>query len=204
MNKRRGIKLSALLVAGLVFLTACSNGKTNQSETTKETVVEQNTETQKETKVEETKETETTNNQATASKVDVKRAVEIFHDTFSDKAINITQIDYDRDNGRYTYEIEGWKDNQEFKLEIDAETEEILEQKSEIDDDIDKDDIVIELDKIVSPEKAVEEALKQANATKIEGWELDTENGVLVYEIDVEDGKDVVISADDGAFIKFD
>ena len=203
MNKRRGIKLTALLLSGLVFLTACSNGKTNQTETSKETVVEQNTETKQETKVEETKETETTNNQAT-SKVDINRAVEIFHDTFSDKAINITQIDYDRDNGRYTYEIEGWKDNQEFKLEIDAETEEILEQKSEIDDDIDKDDIVIDLDKIVSPEKAVEEALKQANATKIEGWDLDTEDGVLVYEIDVEDGKDVVISATDGSFIKFD
>lgn len=204
MNKRRGIKLSALLVAGLVFLTACSNGKTNQSETRKETVVEQNTETQKETKVEETKETETTNNQASASKVDVNRAVAIFHDTFSDKAINITQIDYDRDNGRYTYEIEGWKDNQEYKIEIDAETEEILKKESEMDDDIDRDKIVIELDKITSPEKAIEEALKQANATKIEGWELDTENGVLVYDIDVEDGKDVVISADDGAFIKFD
>lgn len=204
MNKRRGIKLSALLVAGLVFLTACSNGKTNQSETRKETVVEQNTETQKETKVEETKETETTNNQATASKVDVNRAVEIFHDTFSDKAINITQIDYDRDNGRYTYEIEGWKDNQEFKLEIDAETEDILDKEIETEDDIDKDDIVIELDKIVGPEKAIEEALKQAKATKIEGWELDTENGVLVYDIDVEDGKDVVINATDGAFIKFD
>ncbi|WP_311487457.1 PepSY domain-containing protein [uncultured Helcococcus sp.] len=204
MNKRRGIKLSALLVAGLVFLTACSNGKTNQSETRKETVVEQNTETQKETKVEETKETETTNNQATASKVDVNRAVAIFHDTFSDKAINITQIDYDRDNGRYTYEIEGWKDNQEYKIEIDAETEEILKKESEMDDDIDRDKIVIELDKITSPEKAIEEALKQAKATKIEGWDLDTENGVLVYEIDVEDGKDVVISADDGAFIKFD
>lgn len=207
MNERRGIKLTALLLSGLVFLTACSNGKTNQTETSKETVVEQNTETQKETKVEETKveetkDTETTNNQAT-SKVDINRAVEIFHDTFSDKSINITQIEYDRDNGRYTYEIEGWKDNQEFKLEIDAETEEILKQKSEI-DDVDKDDIVIDLDKIVSPEKAVEEALKQANATKIEGWELDTENGVLVYEIDVEDGKDVVISATDGSFIEFD
>lgn len=203
MNKRRGIKLSALLVAGLVFLTACSNGKTNQIETRKETVVEQNTETKQETKVEETKKTETTNNQAIASKVDLNRAVEIFHDTFSDKAINITQIDYDRDNGRYTYEIEGWKDNKEYKLEIDAETEEILKQKSEI-DDIDKDDIVIDFDKIVSPEKAVEEALKQANATKIEGWDLNTENGVLVYEVDVEDGKDVVISATEGSFIKFD
>ncbi|WP_103981772.1 PepSY domain-containing protein [Helcococcus massiliensis] len=204
MYKRRGIKLTALLLSGLVFLTACSNGKTNQSETTKETVVEQNTETRQETKVEETKQTETTNNQATASKVDINRAVEIFHDTFSDKAINITQIDYDRDNGRYTYEIEGWKDNQEYKIEIDAETEEILKKESEMDDDIDRDKIVIELDKITSPEKAIEEALKQANATKIEGWELDTENGVLVYDIDVEDGKNVVISADDGAFIKFD
>lgn len=69
---------------------------------------------------------------------------------------------------------------------------------------IDKDDIVIDLDKVVTPEKAIEEALKQSKANKTEGWDLHTEDGVLVYEVDVEDGDDVIISANDGTFIKFD
>lgn len=208
MNKRRGIKLTALLLSGLVLLTACSNGKTKQSETKKETKLEQsketNKKTSKETKLETNKEKENSNkNQAASSKLDVHKAVEEFYNTFSDKAINITKIDYDRDNGKYTYEIEGWKDDKEYSFEIDAETGKVLEKKSEI-DDIDKHKIVIEIDKIISPEKAVEEALKQSKANKVEGWTIDTENGVLVYEVDVEGGKDVVLSADDGAFIKFD
>lgn len=203
------IKLGALLLSGVLVLVACSNENKDQIETKAETNVETKVETSIETKVEtkvETKlETETNNNdQNQVSNVDINKAVEIFYNKFGDKAINITQIDYDRDHGKYTYEIEGWKDNKEYKLEIDAETENILEQKSEIDNDIDKDDIIISLDKIVGPKKAIEEALKQSKSNKIEGWDLHTDDGVLVYEVDVKDGEDVIISANDGSFIKFD
>lgn len=193
------IKLGTLLLSGVLVLAACSNGTQNQTETKLEIVTE--------TKVESSLETETndnTQNQSETAKVTINRAVEIFYEKFGDKEINITQIDFDKDDGKYTYEIEGWKDNKEYKLEIDAETENILEQKSEVDDDVDKDDIIISLDKIVSPEKAIEEALKQAKANYIEGWDLNTEDGVLVYEVDVKDGEDVIISANDGSFIKFD
>lgn len=193
------IKLGTLLLSGVLVLAACSNGTQNQTETKLETATE--------TKVESSLETETndnTQNQSETAKVTINRAVEIFYEKFGDKEINITQIDFDKDDGKYTYEIEGWKDNKEYKLEIDAETENILEQKSEVDDDVDKDDIIISLDKIVSPEKAIEEALKQAKANYIEGWDLNTEDGVLVYEVDVKDGEDVIISANDGSFIKFD
>ena len=192
------IKLGTLLLSGVLVLAACSNGTQNQTETKLETATE--------TKVESSLETETndnTQNQGETANVTINRAVEIFYEKFGDKEINITQIDFDKDDGKYTYEIEGWKDNKEYKLEIDAETENILEQKSEV-DDVDKDDIIISLDKIVSPEKAIEEALKQAKANYIEGWDLNTEDGVLVYEVDVKDGEDVIISADDGTFIKFD
>ena len=193
------IKLGTLLLSGVLVLAACSNGTQNQTETKLETATE--------TKVESSLETETndnTQNQAENKNISINRAVEIFYEKFGDKEINITQIDFDKDDGKYTYEIEGWKDNKEYKLEIDAQTENILEQKSEADDDIDKDDIIISLDKIVSPEKAIEEALKQAKANYIEGWNLNTEDGVLVYEVDVKDGEDVIISANDGSFIKFD
>ncbi|MDO4604788.1 MAG: PepSY domain-containing protein [Helcococcus sp.] len=191
------IKLGALLLSGVLILVACSNENKDQIETKAETNVE--------TKVETSVETETNNNdQNQVSNVDINKAVEIFYNKFGDNAINITQIDYDRDHGKYTYEIEGWKDNKEYTLEIDAETENILEQKSEIDNDIDKNDIVIDINNIISPEKAVEEALKQSKANKIEGWDLHTDDGVLVYEVDVKDGEDVIISANDGSFIKFD
>ncbi len=205
MMKR--IKLGTLLLSGALVLAACSNGTQNQTETKLETVTETKLETNAETSTETSIETETkdnTQNPDETASISINRAVEMFYDKFGDKEINITQIDFDKDHGKYTYEIKGWKDNKEYKLEIDAETENILEQKSEIDNDIDKDDIIISLDKIVSPEKAIEEALKQSKANKIEGWDLHTDDGVLVYEVDVKDGEDVIISANDGSFIKFD
>lgn len=197
------IKLGTLLLSGVLVLAACSNGTQNQTETKLETATETKVETATETSL-ETETNDNTQNQAENKNISINRAVEIFYEKFGDKEINITQIDFDKDDGKYTYEIEGWKDNKEYKLEIDAQTENILEQKSEADDDIDKDDIIISLDKIVSPEKAIEEALKQAKANYIEGWDLNTEDGVLVYEVDVKDGEDVIISANDGSFIKFD
>lgn len=197
------IKLGTLLLSGVLVLAACSNGTQNQTETKLETATETKVETNAETSL-ETETNDNTQNQAENKNISINRAVEIFYEKFGDKEINITQIDFDKDDGKYTYEIEGWKDNKEYKLEIDAQTENILEQKSEADDDIDKDDIIISLDKIVSPEKAIEEALKQAKANYIEGWDLNTEDGVLVYEVDVKDGEDVIISANDGSFIKFD
>lgn len=197
------IKLGTLLLSGVLVLAACSNGTQNQTETKLETATETKVETNAETSL-ETETNDNTQNQGETANVTINRAVEIFYEKFGDKEINITQIDFDKDDGKYTYEIEGWKDNKEYKLEIDAQTENILEQKSEADDDIDKDDIIISLDKIVSPEKAIEEALKQAKANYIEGWDLNTEDGVLVYEVDVKDGEDVIISANDGSFIKFD
>lgn len=205
------LKLGTLLLSGVLVLAGCSNGTQNQGETKleqgTETKIETNAETSVETNAETSVEKETNDNNQNQEKttdIGINRAVEIFYDKFGDKEINIIQIDFDKDNGKYTYEIEGWKDNKEYKLEIDAETEKVLEQKSEVDDDIDKDDIVIDLDKVVTPEKAIEEALKQSKANKIEGWDLHTEDGVLVYEVDVEDGDDVIISANDGTFIKFD
>lgn len=220
MKNLKGLKLGTLLLSGAVLLSACATDgnketdtelETNQEESVEsqeETVesVESSEETTEETKAENDDKVEESNSQAQHfnTKVDIKRASEIFYETFGDDTINITQIDFDKDDGKYTYEIEGYKDNTEYSLDIDAETEEILEKESETDDDIDKDDIVIDLDTIVTPDQAIEEALKQANATKVEGWDLDTEDGVLVYEIDVEDGEDVKISATDGSFIKFD
>lgn len=197
------IKLGTLLLSGVLVLAACSNGTQNQTETKLETATETKVETNAETSL-ETETNDNTQNQGEIANITINRAVEVFYEKFGDKEINITQIDFDKDDGKYTYEIEGWKDNKEYKLEIDAETENILEQKSEADDDIDKDDIIISLDKIVSPEKAIEEALKQAKANSVEGWDLHTDDGVLVYEVDVKDGEDVIISANDGSFIKFD
>lgn len=193
MMKR--IKLGTLLLSGVLVLVACSNGTQSQTETKVETSVETSIETETE---------DNTKNQDETPNISINRAVEIFYDKFGDKEINITQIDFDKDDGKYTYEIEGWKDNKEYKLEIDAETENIFEQETELEDDIDRDDIIISLDKIVSPEKAIEEALKQSKANEIEGWDLHTDDGVLVYEVDVKDGEDVIISANDGSFIKFD
>lgn len=197
------IRLGALLLSGVLVLAACSNGTNKPVETNKETVLETNKETSVETNKETSVEKETSN-QNQSSKVDLNKAVDVFYNTFADKNITITKIEYEKDNGRYTYEIKGWKDNTEYKLEVDEETGDILEQKSETDNNIDKNDFAIKLDEIVDPDTAIKAAKEQVKDKHIEGWQLHTEEGHLVYEVDIDDGDDVLINALDGTFYKFD
>ena len=207
MKRIKELKLTMLLVAGILVLSGCAKGNTDQATTGKENVTEANKPEEANKPQDDNKGKEESTKapkRLPSIKIDIKKAVEIFNDTFNEKDINVTNIGFDRDNGRYTYEIEGWKVNKEYNLELDAESGEVLEKDVELEDNIDQDEVIIDLGKIVSPEKAMEEALKQANASEIEGWELDTDKGQLVYEVDVKDGKDAVISATDGSFIKFD
>lgn len=202
MKKIKKFTMMFLLVFGVVLFVGCSQGNTNKADASKASI--NVTSAVKSTSDEKTEASMQDQEEVLSTMIDVKRAVEIFYTTFNDKDITITQIAFDKEMKRSTYEIEGWKENKEYKLEIDAENEKILDQEVEADFDIDKNDLAIELDKIISPEKAIEEALKHAQASEIEGWDLETEGNMLVYEVDVKGGRDVVLSAQDGSLIKLD
>lgn len=200
--------LTLLMSVVLVFtLVACGNNTGNTTnETNKETTKETIQETVKETTKEiETKAENTNQNLGLNGKtfeVELEEALKIFYDTFGDNTIEITSFQLEEESNGYDYEIEGFKDGIEYEIEIDANTGNVKSSSKEKDT---KDNYIpIVLSEIVSPEKAIEVALQNATDQYVEEWIIKTEDGKLVYDIDFKEGKDVIVDAKTGEFIKLD
>lgn len=126
-------------------------------------------------------------------------AVAKFKEAFDDDSIEISSVELDEDDGKYTYDIEGFKENKEYEASIDAESGEVLAKEEENDDDNDDmdDDIAIDFTKIISPKEAMEKALEN-NTGYVKSYEIDHDDDRIVYEIDIEDGDDVELDAESG------
>lgn len=133
--------------------------------------------------------------------VSLDDAVQIFNDTFPD-AEGINNVQFDVDDGRFEYEIDGFNASNNFELTLDAETGEILQQETDNDDDS---ETAIDFGMIISPAEAMEIALSEVGSGYVKEWDLDTDDGRTLYEIDVEgqenqDDDDVYVDAETGDF----
>lgn len=126
-------------------------------------------------------------------------AVAKFKEAFDDDSIEISSVELDEDDGKYTYDIEGFKENKEYEASIDAESGEVLAKEEENDDDNDDmdDDVAIDFTKIISPKEAMAKALEN-NTGYVKSYEIDHDDDRIVYEIDIEDGDDVELDAESG------
>lgn len=131
--------------------------------------------------------------------VSLDDAVNKFKEAFDDSTIEVSSVELDEDDGRYAYDIQGFKENYEYEAEIDAESGEVISKEEEQDDDDDDrdDDIAIDFVEIISPKEAMEKALEN-NTGYVKSYEIDHDDDRLVYEIDIEDGDDVELDAKTG------
>lgn len=130
----------------------------------------------------------------------MEEAIEIFHDHFKDDSINIKSVKLTFFNEALDYVIKGFKDGEDYELKI-ADTGEVIEEKTEKDDDKDKE--ALDLAKIIKAKDAMEKALEgQKEGAWVVEYELETDDGKAVYDIDIEDGEDVKIDAMTGEIIK--
>ena len=138
----------------------------------------------------------------------------------------ITDIELDKDDRRPHYEVDIDFDGYEYDFEFDAYTGEVLEQKREKDRDDDsaqmkeaasstssssaasnsKSQTASSSENLIGSEKAIEAALAAVSGT-VEGFELEKDDGVSYYEIEIKDGRaehDVDVDAKDGSILKID
>ncbi|MER2089731.1 MAG: PepSY domain-containing protein [Sporosarcina sp.] len=124
----------------------------------------------------------------------------------------VTQIELDREKSGDIYEVEVKSDGNEYDLDIDAKTGNVLrtDRDDNDDDDFDDDDsddkVIVSDGKFITKEAAVQIAMKQAKGTATE-VELDEDDGRVVYEIEIKDGKyeyDFDIDAISGEVLKFE
>ena len=199
--------LSLILLASLI-LGDCGNKEVKPAEKPKQETsqVEDTNTGVKEVSEDDKKTDDTDKEKAPEVAMNMEDAVKIFHehnfgdasaDSFNFDKLKVEILDKD-----IIYSIEGFKDGKEYKLKINNNGE-ILEK--EIEDDDDKKKLAIDFTKIISGEDAMEKALEgQGEDAKVKEYELKIEDGKAVYEIELNNDKDVTIDAATGEVIKRD
>lgn len=133
----------------------------------------------------------------------MEEAVDIFYDHFKDDSINIKSIKLDFFNEALDYVIEGFKDGNEYELRIAAPNGEVVEEKTDKDDD--NDEKALDLKNIITAKEAMEKALEgQKEGAWVVEYELEIDDGKAVYDIDVENGEDMKVDATTGEIIERD
>lgn len=199
--------LSLILLASLL-LGACGNKTPKPAKETKQEEIQVD---ETKTGVKEVKDNDKKPNKEEKEKVpevamNMEDAIKIFHehnfgdasaDSFNFDKLKVEILDKD-----IIYSIEGFKDGKAYQLKINNNGK-ILEEK--IEDDDDKKKLAIDLKNIISGVDAWEKSLKgQAEDVKVKEYELKIEDGKVVYEVELDNGKDVKIDATTGEIIKRD
>lgn len=199
--------LSLILLASLL-LGACGNKEAKPAEDVKQEAsqVEDTNSGVREVSDDNKKSANADKEKAPEVATNMEDAVKIFHEhNFGDgsaNALNIDKLKVEILDNDIIYEIEGFKDGKEYQLKINNNGE-ILEE--ELEDDDDKKKLAIDFAKIISGEDAWEKALEdEARDVKVKEYELKIEDGKTVYEVELDNGKDVKIDATTGEIIKRD
>lgn len=207
---KKSLKLALLTSASVLTLAACGDNTTQ--ETTEPETEEQTTDTTEDSATEENTDTtdDNTDDQGddqaanTDSQgienmdfaVSLQDAVETFKGEVGDDAVQITDVNFDTENGAYVYEFTGFSNGTEYEGSVDAENGDVVDFESEAGEDMDDD--VLDLDNVVDPSEAMTVALDSTGSGYVKEWELDVENGTPVYDIDIENASDVKVNAETG------
>lgn len=145
-----------------------------------------------------------------ASDVDVKISMEEAKETALSKLENstVTKAELDLDDGVYVYEIEVENSKYEVDVTIDANTGEVLSFDQDRRDDVEVDSSSSSSANVkISLETAKKTALAKLSNSTVTSAELDYDDGLYVYEIEVKNSKyeaDVEINANTGKVISFE
>ena len=183
-------KFNLVLVLALVLslaLVGCNKAPQTMDETDQSKM--QNVASEADTAGDDAK---TDSNTATENAITLSAedAVKIFNDKYAN--VNIDEISFEKDNGVYAYEINGFDDTNEYELEVNAADGSIIKDKSEKDNTADKK--AIDLGLIKNIDELVATSLKDAgDGYHLDSFSIEHEAGITKLDIEVEDanGKDI-------------
>ncbi len=206
---KKSLKLALLTSASVLTLAACGDNTTQETtepeteeatDTTENTTTEENTDTTDDnTDDQGDDQAANTDSQGIENMdfaVSLQDAVETFKGEVGDDAVQITDVNFDTENGTYVYEFTGFSNGTEYEGSVDAENGDVVDFESEAGEDMDDD--VLDLDNVVDPSEAMTVALDSTGSGYVKEWELDVENGTPVYDIDIENASDVKVNAETG------
>lgn len=186
--KKFNLVLVLVLVLSLA-LVGCNNAPQTMDETEQSKM--QNVASEADTAGDDAK---TDSNTATENAITLSAedAVKIFNDKYAN--VNIDEISFEKDNGVYAYEINGFDDANEYELEVNAADGSIIKDKSEKDNTADKK--AIDLALLGNVNELIESAKTDAGeGFYLDSYSIDVEDSGSITKIDIEvknaSGKDI-------------
>lgn len=199
------LKLGLVSGSALVLLAACGGTDTTTNDSATSTT-ESSTASSMESSATSESSSNPKNFEGESFTVTYEQAIASFQETYPDSSI--TSIDFDKDFGEYTFEINGFNDAEEIEWEVSAETGEETKNNTEKKEaDFDDQELMVEdlmpIDELIT--KAEEEA---PNATLM-SWNIeaddDTKTPVFTAEFE-ENNNDVNVelNAETGEYLTTD
>lgn len=125
-------------------------------------------------------------------RVSVEEAIKAYQDTYPDS--DITSLELDTSFGAYYYKIEGVNDTTEFEIKVDGVTKKVEKEREEqLDRDeqngVKRREDKINIQNLLSIEKAAEIAVQQVGGGTATDWDLDKDLGITFWEVTVENNQ---------------
>lgn len=216
MTNKRKLALLALVSTGILGACGTDTSDDADSEEQSSSAQESSMSSQSEEMSSESSESESTDESSSSNsgstqgineqefEISLDDAIQIYNETHPNSSIE--SIEFDDDDAKYEYDFDGFDDTNEYELSIDASTGEAVDRETDSGDDDNNE--ALNLDNIVSPQEAMTTALEEVGSGYVDSWHLDTENGITVYEISIEDSQDddddIIINAETGEFMHRD
>lgn len=183
------MQLGLVSLSAIALLAACGNDTLEETPTTEDPVENA------ETPAEDNSTPDTTQGiYGVEFQVTLDQAIETFRETFGED-VNIDEIELDSDFDTYAYRMSGWDTENEYELKIDADTGDVLDEQSEPNDDTED---ALNLEGIITPAGAMEIAVTESGSDVVKEWTLEEDDGMTVYEVDIENSDDITLDAATG------
>lgn len=202
-------KLTFLALVSTGILGACGSQTADEEQSSSSKVSSETTETEEASSESTASSEETSSNSATGQGINEQEfdvslddAVAIYNENHPNTSVE--SITFDEDSGKYEYDFDGFDDTSEYGLTVDAATGEVSDKESDTEDDDDSNE-ALTLDNILTPQEAMTAALEEVNSGYVDEWQLETDNGMTVYEISIEDSQkddDIVLNAETGEIVE--
>lgn len=99
---------------------------------------------------------------------------------------DVHDISFEQENGEWVYQFDMKNDSEEAEVIINHDTEEVMDVRTEQDNDNDDQDEVIDYGSLNEAYDAIDEAIADLGGGEVREWSLSMDDGTPEYDIDLE------------------
>ncbi len=99
---------------------------------------------------------------------------------------DVHDISFEQENGDWVYQFDMKNDSEEAEVVINHDTEEVMDVRTEQDNDNDDQDEVIDYASLNEAYDAIDEAIADLGGGEVKEWSLSMDDGTPEYDIDLE------------------